>query len=203
MTQEPDRLSDLLTFLSTAGLLKDTMRSGHTPRGAPESVAAHSWSLCLLVLLLERDLDGVDVLHLLRLCVLHDLGEAISGDIPAIDQVPGVDKSVDERQDLVTLCRDLPEDMRAHLLALWDEYDRGESPEAVMAKGLDKIETMVAHVGGAQVADFDFGWNLGYGRERTDRGDLLRALRARVDAMTRHAMADQSAGLRDTGPKIG
>lgn len=190
MGAETDRLDRVLAFLTRAERLKDTLRSGLTGDGARESVAAHSWSLCLLVLLLEDDLDGVDVLHLLRLCLVHDLGEAISGDVPAIHQDPAVDKSAQDRADLLTLSEGLPEDIAARLLALWEEYDAGETPEAVVARGLDKIETMVQHVAGAQEPDFDYLWNLGYGVDRTARMDLLRTLRRKVDVMTRAKAAD-------------
>lgn len=189
----PDRLDRLIGFLQRAEALKDTLRSARTGAGLPESVAAHSWSLCLLVLLLEDELTGVDLLQLLRLCVVHDLGEAISGDVPAIVQDPRDDKSARERADLLTLCDGLPEDVTARLLALWEEYERGDSPEAELAKGLDKIETMVQHVTGAQAPGFDYLWNLGYGVDRTDRGALLRRLRGKVDAMTRQAADAQSS----------
>lgn len=185
MTEEMDRLDRVLAFLTRAERLKDTLRSGRTGDGARESVAAHSWSLCLLVLLLEDDLQGLDVLQLLRLCLVHDLGEAISGDVPAIHQDPAVDKSAQERADLLTLTDGLPEDVTTRLLALWEEYEAGATPEAVAAKGLDKIETMVQHVTGRQEPDFDYLWNLGYGVDRTARMDLLRALRRKVDVMTR------------------
>ena len=190
----PDRLDRLLDFLQRAERLKDTLRSGRTAEGRPESVAAHSWSLCLLVLLLEDEIAGADLLQLLRLCLVHDLGEAISGDVPAIHQTTEDDKSARERADLLTLCDGLPEDVTTRLLALWEEYDRGETPEAALAKGLDKIKTMVQHVTGTQQPDFDYLWNLGYGVSRTAQTDLLRDLRHRVDAMTRHKAAQPRGG---------
>ncbi len=187
MNEDPaeDRLDRLLAFLQRAERLKDTHRSARTGDGHPESVAAHSWSLCLLVLLLEEDLTGVDILHLLRLCIVHDLGEAISGDIPAIDQDGSVDKSAQEHADLLTLCDGLPDDVEDRIVTLWQEYENGQTAEAQAAKGLDKIETMMQHVTGRQVPGFDFLWNLGYGTDRTDRTALLRALRSKVDAMTK------------------
>lgn len=189
--QPPDRHDRILSVLMQAGALKDTFRSGHTLRGHPESVAAHSWSLSLLALLLEPELEGIDMAHLLKLIVVHDLGEAIGGDIPAIHQDPTVSKAAEERADLLTLLADLPEDLRARLTELWDEYEAGETPEAQMAKGLDKLETMTQHVAGQQVPEFDYLWNLGYGTSRTDKTALLRRLRTKVDALTRAAAADQ------------
>ncbi len=190
-TTTPDRLDRILTFLQAAQGLKDTARSARTAAGQPESVAEHSWSLCLLVLLMERDLPPLDLAKLLKLCVIHDLGEVISGDIPAIHQVPGTDKAAAERADFVTLIAPLPDDLRAEFLALWDEYEAARSAEAQAAKGLDKIETMLQHVSGQQEPGFDYLWNLGYGRDRTDALPVLRALRDKVDVLTRAADASR------------
>lgn len=188
MTQRPDRFDRLITFLQDAQALKDTLRSGRTGGGRLESTAEHSWSLCLLVLLVEPDLEAIDIAKLLKLCILHDLGEAVSGDIPAIHQTGGPDKAMQERADFVTLTATLPDDLRHEFLTLWDEYETGETQEAQLAKGLDKLETMIQHVTGRQDADFDYLWNLGYGTDRTARTPLLRELRGRVDRLT-HAAA--------------
>lgn len=174
-------------FILRAGRLKDTFRSGHTPRGARESTAAHSWSLCLLALCWSRAFPEIDTLHLLKLCLVHDLGEAISGDIPAIEQKPGQSKSEQERRDLLTLLGDWHGDAAREILSLWDEYDRGQTPAARLAKGLDKMDTMLGHVGGQQTVNFDYLWNLGYGRKWTDDHPVLRSLREDVDARTREA----------------
>ncbi|MCR8547061.1 HD domain-containing protein [Salipiger sp. P9] len=183
---EPDRHDRILAFMAKAERLKATFRSGQTSAGRPESVAEHSWSLCLLALLTEPE-SGVDIAQLLRLCIVHDLGEAISGDVPAIHQSPEDDKTARERADLATLTEILPDDLRSRLRALWEEYEAGESPEARMAKGLDKLETMMQHLTGPQHAAFDYGWNLGYGTKWTATTDLLRSLRTKVDARTRNA----------------
>jgi putative hydrolase of HD superfamily len=86
------------------------------------------------------------MLRLLKLTIVHDLGEAISGDIPAPLQKPDDDREARERRDFQTLCAPLPVDIAAELLALWDEYAAAETPEARLAKGFDKLETMLQHV---------------------------------------------------------
>lgn len=171
-----------LAFLRAAELLKDTLRSGHTSGGRPESTAEHSWRLCLMAVALEDELPGIDLGHLLRLLVLHDLGEAVSGDIPAPEQQ--ADKTADERADLLSLLAPLPDPARARLLALWDEYNAVATPEARLAKGLDRLETVLQHSQGANPPDFDYRFNLGYGRAHTDAHPLIAALRAPVDAET-------------------
>lgn len=185
----PARLEAAADFLAGASALKDTLRSGFTPGGRPESTAEHSWRLGLLALVLADDTKGIDLGRVLSLILVHDLGEAIGGDVPAIHQLPGDDRAARERADLASLCAPLPADVAARILDLHDEYSDARTPEAVMTRGLDKCETMLTHAEGANPADFDYAWNLGYGVEATARTPLLQALRAVVDARTRARIA--------------
>ncbi|WGI21749.1 HD domain-containing protein [Amylibacter sp. IMCC11727] len=173
-----------LAFLERAEALKDTFRSGFTSGGRSEDTASHTWRLCLWVLVFEDQLAGLDMAKMLKMAVLHDLGEAVSGDIPATEQVG--DKSADERADFIELLGDLPDPDA--FLSLWDEYDGATSDEAKVIKGLDKLETILQHTQGKNPADFDYGFNLGYRREATAGHPLLKMLRAMVDEKTRGRM---------------
>lgn len=184
------RLPALLSFLQEAERLKDTHRSALTREGRAESAAEHSWRLCLMVCLFEKELPDIDMLKLLKLCLVHDLGEAISGDIPAPLQTAGVERQVRERRDMVHLCAPLPADVQTTVLDLWDEYAAAQTPEAILAKGFDKIETMLQHLIGRNPPDFDYAFNLTYGKAATDQHPLLRQLRTLVDAET----ADRASG---------
>jgi len=189
---DPGRLAGILAFVQAAEQLKDTLRSGATRAGRPESTAEHSWRLALMVLVLDRELDaeGIDVTKLLKLCLVHDLGEAISGDVPAPLQTPGDDRQKRERRDFRTLCEVLPHDISEKLLALWDEYAEAMTQEARIAKAFDKLETMLQHVlMPRRDADF-YAFNLGYGRDRTDAFALTRQIRAIADAWTRDLMME-------------
>jgi putative hydrolases of HD superfamily len=180
---EPD-LRAALQFVQSAEQLKTVLRSGHASNGRPESTAEHTWRLCLLAMVLERDLSGIDFAKLLKICVIHDLGEAIGGDIPATQQDPSQNKAQQERADLLQLLSPLAPERQADFLALWDEYNAAQTPEARMAKGLDKIETIIQHNQGKNPPDFDYAFNLGYGQKHTATHPLLRLLRQMVDADT-------------------
>lgn len=175
-----------VAFIEAAEALKDTMRSGFTAQGRSEDTASHTWRLCLWLVVFADRLEGVDLAHALRMAVIHDLGEAISGDIPATEQVGP--KAAEERADFASLLSGLPDEQQADLLALWDEYETGESPAAVAVKGFDKLETILQHTQGHNPEDFDYGFNLGYRREATERTALLRLLRGIVDEKTRARM---------------
>ena len=174
-----------LAFFRAAGALKDTLRSGFTAGGRPESTAEHTWRLCLIAIVLDEAL-GVDLRRLLELLVVHDLGEAVLGDVPAPVQAANAagNKTADERAAFAALVAALPGAAAARLMARWDEYNAVATPEARVAKGLDRLETVMTHVEGANPADFDYAFNLGYGREHTDRDPLIAALRAPLDAET-------------------
>jgi putative hydrolase of HD superfamily len=180
-----DRLSGALDFLREAERLKSTLRSGYTSTGRPESTAEHTWRLCLMALVFAEEFEDIDPLRLIKLCIVHDLGEALSGDIPAVLQTEGFDKSARERADLEVLTKALHPTKRAEILALWEEYEAASSPEAVIAKGLDKLETILQHNQGQNPADFDYAFNLGYGRKQTSAHPFLAEIRALLDEETR------------------
>jgi putative hydrolases of HD superfamily len=175
----------LLQFIRDAEKLKNVYRSAWTSGGQPESTAAHTWRLCLMVVVLEPHLPEVDIGKLLKMCIIHDLGEAISGDIPAIYQSSSAPKAEQERKDLLTLLQPLPTATQHAILALWDEYEKAASPEARVAKALDKLETLLQHNQGANPPDFDYIFNLDYGKRFTDAVPLATLLRAIVDEETR------------------
>jgi putative hydrolases of HD superfamily len=180
----PD-LNGRLAFIQRAEQLKDTLRSAHSSSGRRESTAEHTWRLCLLAMTMQDLLGPLDFERVLKLCVVHDLGEAISGDIPATMQSNAQDKSERERRDLIELSKTLPAPLQAELLALWEEYEHASSLEARVVKALDKIETIVQHNQGANPPGFDHAFNLGYGLQHAAVHPAIAALRALVDEQTR------------------
>jgi putative hydrolases of HD superfamily len=187
---QADELEGILAFLRAAERLKMVTRSGWTSAGEPESVAEHTWRLCLMAMLLYGRDPGIDLARLLNMCLIHDLGEAIGGDVPAPAQTARGSKAAVERADFLELTAPLPPALRAELVELWDEYEAATSPEAKLAKGLDKLETILQHTQGKNPSDFDYAFNLGYGQRYTDVDPILAALRARLDAETARLARD-------------
>jgi putative hydrolase of HD superfamily len=187
MTQA--ELAGLLDFLRNAERLKTVTRSAYTTTGEVESVAEHTWRLALMAALIGPQFPDVDVNRLVRMCLIHDLGEAISGDVPAPEQARrraagGAGKAAEERRDLETLLSPLSGPLRDEITALWDEYESAQTNEARLAKALDKLETILQHTQGKNPASFDYRFNLDYGREYTMSPPLIAAIREILDQET-------------------
>jgi putative hydrolase of HD superfamily len=189
----------LLDVLKNVERLKSTHRSAYTAAGDVESVAEHTWRLCLMAMLVAPSVPDVDAHRLLRMLLVHDLGEAVRGDVPAPEQArrraadPAANKAGEEREDLVSLLGPLPDAMRDDLLALWDEYEAAATPTARLAKGLDKLETILQHTQGANPPGFDYRFNLGYGRSHTVGHPLIVELRQILDAETERRAQEADA----------
>lgn len=185
-------MEGILAFLATAEKLKDTKRTGHTSRGRVESTAEHSWRLCLLALVLGDALPGVDRDRLLRICLVHDLAEALTGDEPAPLKRPGDGKQARERDAMHAIVAPLPPATAQAIVGLWEEYEAAATPEARLAKGLDKLETLAQHAQGANPPGFDLAYNRGYGRAETAAHPLLADLRALLDQATEARLAEMA-----------
>lgn len=108
------------------------IRAGHP---APETVAAHSWGVCWLVLvLLPPELDRG---RALTYAVLHDLAEAWTGDVTPHDGCSPDEKHRRERDAMVALTERLA---RPDLLDLWDAYERQDDAEARFVRQLDRLD---------------------------------------------------------------
>ena len=182
MKNEIKDIMKILDFVNQAEQLKNTMRQCWSTTGKQESTAEHTWRLCLMVMLFEKYLPKLDTLKLMKMCLIHDIAEIVDGDIPAIIHVPN--KSEKERKNLIFLIKDLPTHLKEEILTLWDDYENIESLEAKVSKALDKLETLMQHNVGQNPDDFNYQFNMTYGRKYTDEIEVLKIVREVVDADT-------------------
>lgn len=182
---DPSDIATRLEFIRATECMKNVLRSGFTSAGRPESTPEHTWRLCLMMMVFQDALPDLNFERVLKMCVVHDLGEALHGDVPAPLQETGAGKSDNERRDLQALLRPLPDALQQELLGLWDEYEAGATPEAMAVKAFDKMETILQHNQGTNPADFDYAFNLDYGKRYTSATPLFEAIRTLLDADTR------------------
>lgn len=191
-----DEIHGLLAFLRHAERLKTVTRTAWTSEGKQESTAEHTWRMALFALSLKPWFPELNFERVLSLVLVHDLGEAIHGDISAVLQAGAPPKLEQERRDLLQLLEPAPAAVRAQSLALWEEYNGAATPEAKFVKAVDKLETVLQHNQGRNPADFDYAFNLPYGQAYTAYHPLIAQLRAILDAET----SERAAGHRPPAP---
>ncbi len=186
------RPTDLLQVLHTAEKLKDTTRHCDTSGGRRESVAEHSWRLTLMAFFLRDEFPALDMDKVLRMCLVHDLGECFTGDIPSFLKTA----ADTEREDILLerWVRGLPAPYCTELTALYGEMDALETQEARLYKALDKLEAVIQH-NEAPISTWlprEYALNMTYADENVAFSPYLTALREAVRDETRAKI--QAAG---------
>ncbi|HHW68461.1 MAG TPA: HD domain-containing protein [Epulopiscium sp.] len=134
---------EFLEILHVAERLKDTTRHCTTTKGRIESVAEHSWRISLMAFLLRNEFPNVNISKVVDMCLIHDLGECFTGDIPTFKKT---DKDRDmENTLLYEWVKSLPEDISKDMQLLYAEMDEQKTIEAKLYKALDKLEALIQH----------------------------------------------------------
>ena len=134
---------EFLEILHVAEQLKDTPRHCTTSKRRRESVAEHSWRISLMAFLLKHEFSDADMDKVVEMCLIHDLGECFTGDIPTF-----LKTDQDRETEDTLLARwvaSLPEEISQELAALYREMDAQETKEAKIYKALDKLEAVIQH----------------------------------------------------------
>ena len=134
---------EYLDILHVAERLKDTPRHCTTTNGRPESVAEHSWRVSLMASLLRREFPDLDMDKVVNMCLIHDLGECFTGDIPAFVKTDADRKTEDALLD--QWVKSLPDELSSDISALYKEMEAQETAEAKLYKALDKLEALIQH----------------------------------------------------------
>lgn len=159
MTPDPDRLARQFAFLQEADRLKTILRA--TPIGdgsRPENSGEHSWHLTLYALVLaDQAGPGVRIDRVIRMLILHDVVEIDAGDTPIHIAHDPAEQAAREQAAADRLFGLLPEDLGADLRALWEEFEAAESPDAVFAKSIDRVQPVLQNIasGGGSWIDYD------------------------------------------------
>ena len=187
---------ELLDILSVAAKLKISPRHCFTEPGRRESVADHSWRLALTAMLLsgEAEFADYDMNRVIRMGLIHDLGEAFTGDIPTFLKSEADGQA--ESDILTRWIEGFPEPQRGEWLALWAEMEALETREAKLYKALDKLEAVIAH-NESDIATWlplEYDLQLTYGREQAAFSPYLTSLKAAIDEVTREKIRTEGDG---------
>ena len=170
----------LIDTLAIAGRLKDTTRHCYTPGGRHESVAEHSWRITLMAYWISDEFPQADMNKVIKMCLIHDLGECFTGDIPVFRKTP----ADEEREEalLFAWVDALPGPLEAEMRALYAEMSARETLEARIYKALDGMEAVLQH-NESDIRSWEpheYELNLTYAADRTDFSPYLTRLRQAI-----------------------
>ena len=134
---------EYLEILHIAERLKDTPRHCTTTKRRTESVAEHSWRISLMAFLLKHEFEDVDINKVVDMCLIHDLGECFTGDIPTFIKTDS-DREVEDSL-LNRWVKTLPEELSGEIANLYKEMDAQETKEAKLYKSWDRLEALIQH----------------------------------------------------------
>ena len=179
----------LLNILSVAEKLKCHTRHCSTSSGRPESVAEHSWRTALMAILTASAFPEADMDKVIRMCLIHDLGEAFTGDIPSFDKTEADSKT--EALALRQWVQTFPSPEREEWLALYEEMEAQQTQEAQIYKALDKLEAVIQHDESdiSTWLPLEYDLQLEYGRENVQFSPYLQQLKMEIDDVTRKKIA--------------
>ena len=133
----------LLEALHTAEKLKDTTRHCYTSGGRHESVAEHSWRAALMAYWISDEFPEADMSKVIKMLLIHDLGECFTGDIPTFLKTKEDEKK--EEELLYRWVKTLPEPFCEEMLALYKEMEERQTTEAKIYKAMDSLEAVISH----------------------------------------------------------
>lgn len=170
----------LIEVLSLAERLKDAVRHCYTSGGRRESVAEHSWRITLMAYLVSDEFPEADLLKLMKMCLIHDLGEAFTGDIPTFEKTKA--DSEKEADVLGEWVESLPEPFCKEMAELYEEMEEQQTLEARIYKSLDKLEALIQHNESDIKTWIPLEYNLQmtYGNEQVKFSEYLTELRNQV-----------------------
>lgn len=176
---------ELLSILSVAEKLKCNTRHSDTSSGRRESVAEHSWRLALMAMLLRDDLPEIDMDKVIQMCLIHDLGEAFTGDIAAFNKTDS--DRIKEDNIYHTWIQSFPTPLKERFQFLLLEMEAQLTLEAKVYKALDKMEAVIQH-NEADITSWiplEYDLQYTYGAKEVKCHPYLMELKKQIDLWTR------------------
>lgn len=191
-------VSELLKIMHITEKLKDTTRHCYTTGGRHESVAEHSWRITLLAYFIKDEFPDADMDKVIKMCLIHDMGEIFTGDIPTF--IKTSEDSKREEDLLSDWVRSLPEPYASEMTDLYAEMDRLETTEAKIYKALDNMEAVIQHNESdiSTWSDNEFELNLTYGNDKVEFSPFLKKFREAIRQETLQKIDNASKGSKDS-----
>lgn len=140
-----DRIQQQLEFILEIDKEKNIFRQTHlSNNGRAENDAEHAWHMAIMAILLqEYSNEKVDLLKVITMCLIHDIVEIDAGDTYAYDSEALKTQKLREDMAKERIFSLLPADQKEKLIALFDEFEAYETPEAKYAHALDNLQPLL------------------------------------------------------------
>lgn len=182
---------ELLQILNVAEKLKCNTRHCYTSSGRQESVAEHSWRLALTAMLIENEFPEADINKVIKMCIIHDLGEAFTGDVPVFLKT---EKDSEKEDDVfIRWIETFSEPEHTQWLNLYKEMNEQISLESKIYKALDKLEAVIQH-NESDIKTWlplEYDLQLTHGAENVQFSEYMKSLKAEIDTVTRKKIAQE------------
>ena len=158
---------DFIKEIDKIKFIQRRTRLIHSDR--PENDAEHSWHLAMMAIVLaEHAKDPVDVLKVVKMVLIHDIVEIDAGDTFIYDTTKSHVNTVDERRAAQRIFGILPREQAEVLIALWEEFEAGETPEAKFARAMDRLEPLLQNTSnnGGTWREFDVDYTTVYAKKK-------------------------------------
>ena len=183
-----NNIDKVIRFIKEIENLKSVTRTAWTKTGRRESTAEQSWRLAMLLMVLREDFKDLDIDKAIKMSLVHDLGELYDGDISAKLQNDNDNKAYMEEKAMRRMLTTLPDGISEKIYDLWKEYNECSTKEAKLVKAMDKLETIVQHNQGNNPEDFDYEFNLQYGKQYFMDNEILEYMRYIIDEDTKESV---------------
>lgn len=180
----------LINALGVAEKLKNVTRHCDTSGGRRESVAEHSWRAALMAYFMKDEFPDADMDKVIAMCLIHDLGEAFTGDIPTFYKTDA-DEATEEKL-LYGWVASLPEPYATQMRILYEEMAARETVEARIYKAIDGLEAVLQHNESALSTwiPHEYELNQTYASDRVAFSPYLTALRKELKEDTIRKIAE-------------
>lgn len=167
---DSDRLLQQIAFIKEIDKIKYILRKTKLINSdRPENDAEHSWHLAMMTFVLAEHADRpIDVLKVMKMVLIHDIVEIDAGDVFIYSTTQSHSNTESELRAAQRIFGLLPQEQADELIALWLEFETGETNEAKFAKAMDRLEPLLQNSSnnGGTWREFDVDYSTVYDKKK-------------------------------------
>lgn len=185
-------MSSLMELLHAAERLKNELRHVYKSSGLQETVAEHSWRLCLMTLVLSETIGEIDSDKCIRMALIHDLPEIFAGDAYRLDLKKQAGRHDKEKASLEKLVKLMAKGTAKKITSLWFEFEEGITKEARLVRLIDRLEVLIQYNESdiSKWDDLEKQIQYGLAEKHAERYGYLREFALEIDKETKKKLTN-------------